>query len=384
MNSKKITNDDDNSSSTSSSTNNKNYSIDEAKLKDFMGKIVNDLGATESTVLVIIGDKLGLYKAMADSKPVTPVELASRTGTTERYIREWLSNQAAGGYISYNPNTAKYALPPEQAMALANENSPVFSLGGFQATMAFFRDEPKITEAFRTGKGVDWGDHDPNMYEGTERFYKPNYVTNIVSSWIPLLDGGKVEEKLKRGGSGTKIADVGCGHGISTILMAKAYPNSKFIGFDYHKPSIEVARKKAKEEGLSEDRITFEVASSTDFSAKEGEGYDLVAFFDCLHDMGDPSGAASHVLQTLKPDGTWMIVEPFANDKVEDNLNPIGRMYYAASSLVCVPASLAHNGPALGAQAGERRISELVKAVGFKQFRRTTQTAFTIVYEAKP
>jgi ubiquinone/menaquinone biosynthesis C-methylase UbiE len=379
MNSK-VTNDDN--SSTSSATNNKNYSIDEAKLKDFMGKVVNDLGATESTVLVIIGDKLGLYKAMADSKPVTPAELASRTGTTERYVREWLSNQAAGGYISYNPNTAKYTLPPEQAMALANENCPVFSLGGFQATMAFFRDEPKITEAFRTGKGVDWGNHDPNLYEGTERFYKPNYIANIVSSWIPSLDGGKVEEKLKRGGSGTKIADVGCGHGISTILMAKAYPNSKFIGFDYHKPSIEVARKKAKEEGLSEDRITFEVASSTDFPGK-GEGYDLVAFFDCLHDMGDPSGAASHVLQTLKPGGTWMIVEPFANDKVEDNLNPIGRMYYTASSLVCVPASLSHNGPALGAQAGERRISELVKAAGFKQFRRATQTPFNLIYEAK-
>jgi len=374
MSSKAVTN--------SSSSINNNNNIDEAKLKDFMGKVVNDLGATESTVLVIIGDKLGLYKAMADSKPVTPAELASRTGTTERYIREWLSNQAAGGYISYDPTTAKYTLPPEQAMALANENSPVFSLGGFQGAMAFFRDESKITEAFRTGKGVDWGDHDPNLYEGTERFYKPNYIANIVSSWIPSLDGGKVEEKLKRGG-GAKVADVGCGHGISTIIMAKAYPNSKFIGFDYHKPSIEVARKKAKEEGLSEDRITFEVASSTDFPSK-GEGYDLVAYFDCLHDMGDPSGAASHVLQTLKPTGTWMIVEPFANDKVEDNLNPIGRMYYAASSLVCVPASLAHNGPALGAQAGERRISELVKAVGFKHFKRASQTPFILIYEAKP
>ena len=382
MNSKKITNNNDDNSSTSSATNNKNYSIDEAKLKDFMGKVVNDLGATESTVLVIIGDKLGLYKAMADSKPVTPAELASRTGTTERYVREWLSNQAAGGYISYNPNTAEYTLLPEQAMALANENSPVFSLGGFQGAMAFFRDEPKITDAFRTGKGVDWGDHDPNLYEGTERFFKPNYVANIVSSQIPSLDGGKVEEKLKCGGA--KIADVGCGHGISTILMAKAYPNSKFIGFDYHKPSIEIARKRAKEEGLSEDRITFEVASSTDFPAKEGgQGYDLVAFFDCLHDMGDPSGAASHVLQTLKSGGTWMIVEPFANDKLEDNLNPIGRMYYAASSLVCVPASLSHNGPALGAQAGERRISKLVKAAGFKHFKRATQTPFNLIYEAK-
>jgi ubiquinone/menaquinone biosynthesis C-methylase UbiE len=382
MNSKKITNNNDDNSSTSSATNNKNYSIDEAKLKDFMGKVVNDLGATESTVLVIIGDKLGLYKAMADSKPVTPAELASRTGTTERYVREWLSNQAAGGYISYNPNTAEYTLLPEQAMALANENSLVFSLGGFQGAMAFFRDEPKITEAFRTGKGVDWGDHDLNLYEGTERFFKPNYVANIVSSWIPSLDGGKVEEKLKCGGA--KIADVGCGHGISTILMAKAYPNSKFIGFDYHKPSIEIARKRAKEEGLSEDRITFEVASSTDFPAKGGgEGYDLVAFFDCLHDMGDPSDAASHVLQTLKSGGTWMIVEPFANDKLEDNLNPIGRMYYAASTLVCVPASLSHNGPALGAQAGERRISELVKAAGFKHFKRATQTPFNLIYEAK-
>ncbi len=374
MSSKAVTN-------SSSSINNNN--IDEAKLKEFMGKVVNDLGATESTVLVIIGDKLGLYKAMADSKPVTPAELANRTGTTERYIREWLTNQAAGGYISYDPNTAKYTLPPEQAIALANENSPVFSLGGFQGAMAFFRDEPKITEAFRTGKGVDWGDHDPNLYEGTERFFKPNYIANIVSSWIPSLDAGKVEEKLKRA-SGAKVADVGCGHGISTILMAKAYPNSKFIGFDYHKPSIEVARKRAKEEGLSEDRITFEVASSTDFPSKEGEGYDLVAFFDCLHDMGDTSGAASHVLQTLKPDGTWMIVEPFANDKVEDNLNPIGRMLYAVSTVVCVPASLAHNGPALGAQAGERRISELVKAVGFKHFKRATQTPFNLIYEAKP
>src|SRR5918995_4924723 len=368
---------------TSGGTISETSKIDERKLNDFMGKVVNDLGATSSTVLVIIGDKLGLYEAMADSKPVTSTELANRTGTTERYVREWLANQAAGGYIIYDPNTEKYTLPPEQAMVLANDKSPAFALGGFQSAMACFRDEPKITDAFSTGRGVDWGDHDPNLYEGTERFFKPNYVANIVSSWIPSLDGGKVEEKLKHG-SGAKIADVGCGHGISTILMAKAYPNSKFIGFDYHKPSIEIARKKAKEEGLSEDRITFEIASSTDFPSKEGQGYDLVAFFDCLHDMGDPSGAASHVLQTLKPDGTWMIVEPFANDKVEDNLNPIGRMFYAASSLVCVPASLSHNGPALGAQAGERRISELVKAAGFKHFKRATQTPFILIYEAKP
>jgi SAM-dependent methyltransferase len=354
--------------------------VDETKLKEFMGKVVNDLGATFSTVLVIIGDKLGLYKAMADSKPVSAVELASRTGTTERYVREWLANQAAGGYIIYDPNTEKYTLPPEQAMVLANDKSPAFALGGFQSAMAFFRDEPKITDAFSTGRGVDWGDHDPNLYEGTERFFKPNYVANIVSSWIPSLDGGKVEEKLKR--EDAIVADVGCGHGISTILMAKAYPNSKFIGFDNHGASIEIARKRAKEEGLIEDRIAFEVASSTDFPSKDN-GYDLVAFFDCLHDMGDPGGAASHVLKTLKQDGTWMIVEPFANDKVEDNLNPVGRIFYAGSSLVCVPASLVHNGPALGSQAGEYRISQLVKAAGFKHFKRASQTPFNLIYEAK-
>jgi SAM-dependent methyltransferase len=354
--------------------------VDETKLKEFMGKVVNDLGATFSTVLVIIGDKLGLYKAMADSKPVSAVELSSRTGTTERYVREWLANQAAGGYIIYDPNTEKYTLPPEQAMVLANDKSPAFALGGFQSAMAFFRDEPKITDAFSTGRGVDWGDHDPNLYEGTERFFKPNYVANIVSSWIPSLDGGKVEEKLKRGDA--IVADVGCGYGISTILMAKAYPNSKFIGFDNHGASIEIARKRAKEEGLIEDRIAFEVASSTDFPSKDN-GYDLVAFFDCLHDMGDPGGAASHVLKTLKQDGTWMIVEPFANDKVEDNLNPVGRIFYAGSSLVCVPASLVHNGPALGSQAGEYRISQLVKAAGFKHFKRASQTPFNLIYEAK-
>jgi SAM-dependent methyltransferase len=266
----------------------------------------------------------------------------------------------------------------------------VFSLGGFQGAMAFFKDEPKITEVFRSGKGVDWGNHDHNLYEGTERFFKPNYVANLVRSWIPSLDGGKVEEKLKRGGA--IVADVGCGHGISTILMAKAYPNSKFVGYDYHEPSIDIARKRAKEEGLVEDGITFEIGSSIDFPSKGGDrgvdrddgGYDLVAFFDCLHDMGDPGGAASHVLKKLKPDGTWMIVEPFANDQLEDNLNPIGRVFYAASSLVCVPASLAYNGPALGAQAGEKNIKNIVAQAGFTRFRRATQTPFNIIYEGKP
>jgi len=354
--------------------------IDETKLKEFMGKVVTDIGATWSTVLVIIGDKLGLYKTMANSKPVSAEELASRTRTSERYIREWLANQAAGGYIVYDPSTEKYTLPPEQAMALANDNSPVFALGGFQGAMAFFRDEPKITDAFRTGKGVDWGDHDPNLYEGAERFLKPTIVANFVSSWIPSLDGGRIEEKLKHGDA--TVADIGCGHAVSTITMAKAYPNNKFIGFDYHKPSIEIARRRAKEEGLTEDTISFEVASSTDFPTWD-DGYDLVVFVDSLHDMGDPTGAASHVLSTLKPDGILMIVEPFANDKVEDNLNPLGRIFYAGSSLVCVPASLAHNGPALGAQAGEYRMSQLVKSAGFRHFKRVNQTLFNIIYEAK-
>lgn len=354
--------------------------VDKVKLEDFMGKIVNDLGATWSAVLVRIGDQLGLYKAMANSKPVTSEELASRTGTSERYIREWLANQAASGYITYDASTEKYTLPPEQAMVLADENSPTFLLGGFQGAMAFFRDEPKITDVFQTGKGVDWGNHDNNLYEATERIFKPYYIANIVSSWIPSLDGGKVEEKLKNGNA--TVADVGCGHATSTIIMAKAYSNSKFVGFDYHEPSIKAARKRAKEEGLTEDRLTFQVASSTDFPSNNN-GYDLVTFFDCLHDMGDPSGAASRVLQALKPDGTWMIVEPFANDKVEDNLNPLGRMSYAVSTMVCVPASLAYNGPALGAQAGERRISQLVKNAGFNHFKRATQTPFNLVFEAK-
>lgn len=346
-----------------------------------MNKVIGELGGAWSASLVIIGDKLGLYKAMSDSRPVTSQELAQKTNTNERYIREWLANQAAGGYLVYDGSNGKYSLPPEHAMALANESSPAFVVGAFQTTSVLMKDEAKIVEAFRTGKGVDWGDHDPLLYTATERHFKPIYFANISTSWIPALDGGKVEEKLKKGGA--KVADVGCGHGISTIVMAKAYPNSKFVGFDNHAPSIEYARKKAEEEGLDDDRITFEVSSAANFP-KENE-YDLVAFFDCLHDMGDPAGAASRVLKTLKPDGVWMIVEPFSNDRTEDNLNPIGRMFYAASTSICVPASLAHNGPALGAQAGESRISEVVKkSGGFTHFKRAIQTPFNIIYEAKP
>jgi 2-polyprenyl-3-methyl-5-hydroxy-6-metoxy-1,4-benzoquinol methylase len=349
--------------------------INEVKLQEFMGKALGDIGAGMSAVLVLIGDKLGLYKAMARIGPVTPAELAKETNTAERYLREWLSNQAAGGYLTYDATTGRYTLPQEQAHALADETSPVFLPGAFQVMAAAFKAEPRISENSRTGAGLDWCEQDPRLFEGTERFFRPNYNGNLVSSWIPALEG--VEDKLQKG---AKVADVGCGHGASTILMGQAYPNSKFVGFDYHGPSIEVARKRAKEAGL-EARVTFEVAKSTDYP---GTGYDFVAHFDCLHDMGDPVGAARHVFATLDKNGTWMIVEPFAGDKVEENLNPVGRVFYAASTMICVPASLAQHGPAFGAQAGEARLREVVTRGGFKKFRRATQTPFNLVLEAKP
>ncbi len=376
---------------TSSST----ATMDSEKVQQFMGKVLSDFGGAASLILAYIGDKLGLYKAMSDfGKPISSEELANFTGTSERYIREWLANQAAGGYLTYDASSRKYILPLEHAQALVNEDSPTYVVGGFQVMMSLCRDEAKFLDVFKTGKGIAWGDHDKDLYQGTERFFKPLYTANLVSSWIPALDNGKVEQRLKQQNSGgLKVADIGCGHGISTILMAKAYPNSKFYGFDNHTPSIEYARKKAKEEGLGEDRIQFEVASSTNFPSPQQEeeaerkegGYDLITFFDCLHDMEDPQGAAAHALSTLtKPDGTVMIVEPFANDKLEDNLNPLGRMMYAASAMVCIPVSLSQNGPALGAQAGEAGISKVVKAGGFKHFKRSAHTPFNIVYEAKP
>jgi SAM-dependent methyltransferase len=383
----------------SSSASTTSSPIDNVKLQQFMEKILSDFGGAASCVLGYIGDKLGLYKAMSDfGRPITSQELANLTATAERYIREWLANQAAGGYLTYDSASQRYTLPYEHAQALVNENSPAYVAGGFQVMMSFYLDASKILEVFKTGKGIAWGDHDEDLYQGTERFFRPGYTTNLVSSWIPALDNGKIEQRLKQEG-GLKVADIGCGHGISTILMAKAYPNSKFYGFDNHSASIEHARNKAREEGLGEERIEFEIASSTNFpfptegtdgssnnedKQKKVEGYDLIAFFDCLHDMEDPQGAAAHALETLKkPDGTVMIVEPFANDKLEDNLNPIGRLFYAGSTMVCVPASLSQNGPALGAQAGEAGISRVVKAGGFKHFRRATQTPFNIVYEAK-
>ena len=351
--------------------------VDEAKLNEFIGRTVGEWGAIESALLTFIGDKLGLFKAMAGAGALTPEELAKKTGTHPRIIREWLAAHAAGGFVTYNPAAGSYTLPEEQAFALTNENSPAYIVGFYQIIAGLFKDQEKIIEAFRTGKGLGWGDHHHYLFEGTERFYKPSYVANLTASWIPALEG--VEEKLRREGSGAKVADVGCGHGISTILMAKAYPNSQIIGFDYHKPSIERARKEAEKEGLK--NITFEVAGSTDYP---GDDYDLVTFFDSFHDMGNPSAAARYVLQTLKKkNGTWMLVEPFANDKLEDNFNPLGRAFYSGSTMICVPASLNEDGPALGAQAGEKRIREVVMSAGFSKFRRATQTPFNLVFEAR-
>ena len=350
--------------------------IDMEKLQAFMGRAVGDMGAAMHAVLILLGDKLGLYKAMADSEPVTSAELARRTGTTERYVREWLNANAASGYVKYDPATGSYTLPPEQALALAIENSPAFLPGAFQVISSCFHDADKIEDAFRTGKGVGWHEHHHDLFHGTERFFRPGYIANLTSSWIPALNG--VREKLE---AGAKVADIGCGLGASTILMAKAFPKSEFHGFDYHQGSIDLAKAAAEREGVA-DRVKFEVASA---KAYPGKDYDFVAFFDCLHDMGDPRGAATYVHSTMKPDGTWMIVEPFADDATENNHNPVGRIFYSASTLLCVPASISQEiGAALGAQAGEARIRDVVTSGGFQHFRRATQTPFNLVFEARP
>jgi len=350
--------------------------VDMDKLMAFLGQVIGDLGATVNAGLIVAGDRLGLYRAMAGSGPISSRDLAEKTGTAERYVREWLNAQAAGGYVTYDPATEKYELPAEQAMALADENSPAFVCGAFELATATIKAEPQIEDSFRTGAGFGWHQHDAGVPTGCERFFRPGYNANLVSTWIPALDG--VEEKLR---VGARVADIGCGLGASSRLMADAYPRSKVTGFDYHKESIELARKKAKDAGLNE-RLHFDVASASSFP---GTGYDLVAVFDSLHDMGDPVGVAKHVKQALAADGTWLIVEPIAGDKVEQNLNPVGRAYYAFSTFLCVPNSLSQEvGLALGAQAGESKIRDVVTAAGFTRFRRINETPFNLVYEVRP
>lgn len=350
-------------------------SIDEARLEQFVGQVVNEVGAAYNTVLTAIGDELGLYDALAENGPVTTKELAARTQTAERYVREWANAQAASGFLRYDPDSETYELPPEQAYVLADRTSPVYVPGMFQGAMAAFSIASRIVDGFRTGNGVGWHEHAEGLFEGTERFFRAGYQANLVPEWIPALDG--VADKLRQG---VHVADVGCGYGASTILLAEAFPNSRFVGYDYHETSIEAARRRAAQAGVS-DRVRFEVASATDYPGS----YDLVAYFDCLHDMGDPVGAARHVHESLAPDGTWMIVEPRAGDRVEDNLNPVGRLYYAVSTMICTPASLAQDGRmALGAQAGNARLEEVVRAAGFSTVREAAQTPFNVVLEAKP
>ncbi len=348
--------------------------VNEVKLNEFLGKALVDLGAAISSTLVIVGDRLGLYKALAQA-PAAPAELARRTGTSERYVREWLNNQAAGGYVQYDPSSGMYSMNDEQKLCLADPNGPVDLAGAQSIIQAVFHALDRTTENFKTGKGMEWGEHHQCLFHGTERFFRAGYNANLLTSWLPALDG--VVDKLKRG---AKAADIGCGHGASTILMAKAYPQSTFIGYDYHAPSIDVARERAKSAGVT--NAQFEVADAVSYS---GGDFDLIAFFDCLHDMGDPAGAAGHARAALKPDGTAMIVEPFANNTPQENHNPVGRMMYGASSQICVPVSLARNGPALGAQAGEARLRQVVvEQGGFKKFRRATETPFNLVLEARP
>ena len=349
--------------------------IQEDKLNAFMGNFVNDIGAVMHAATVVVGDQLGLYKALAKG-PATAEELAKRAEVDARYLREWLSAQAASGYVDYDSASQRFSLGEEQAMALAQEGSPVFIPGAFQIAVDQFKSIPKMMQAMRTGLGVGWHEHDAALFHGTERFFRPGYAANLVEQWIPALTG--MRERLQQG---AQVADVGCGHGASTLLMAQAYPKSSFVGYDYHGPSIDYASNAARDAGLGEDRLRFEVASAQDYP---GQNFDMVAFFDCLHDMGDPVAAAVHVKQSLKPDGSWLIVEPFANDALEDNLNPVGRVFYSASTFICTPASRSQKGAmCLGAQAGEARTREVVLQGGFTDLRRATQTPFNLVYEAR-
>jgi SAM-dependent methyltransferase len=349
--------------------------VDQDKLMEFLGRFVGDLGATMAAGSVVVGDRLGLYKALA-GKPQTAQELADATGTDPRYVEEWLRGQAAGGYVGLDAAGGTYSLSEEQAFALTDPDGPVYMPGAFELALGSLKAVPRITEAVRSGAGVGWHEHDNDVFTGCERFFRPGYLANLMPSWLPALDG--VEEKLR---AGATVADIGCGHGSSTVLMANAFPASTFVGSDYHDSSIEQARLRAGEAGVG-DRVTFQVASAQNFA---GGPYDLVTTFDAIHDMGDPLGAATHVREALAPDGTWMIVEPFAGDTVADNLNPVGRVYYSFSTFLCVPNALSQSGGyALGAQAGEPPIRRIVTDAGFTRFRRVAETPFNIVYEARP
>lgn len=355
---------------------NLNRPLNETVLNELLGKALVDFGAVSTAPLVLLGERLGLYRALATEGPCTSAELAHHTNTHERYVREWLNAQAASSYVTYDPATERYGLTPEQVLLFADESSPAFIIGAFQTALAATRIEGKLEAAFRSGDGVGWHEHDHSLFHGIERFFRTSYNANLVQSWLPAIAG--MEQRLQEGAT---VADIGCGHGASTILMAQAYPRSRFTGFDYHPESIEAANTRAREAGVA-DRCKFEVATAKNFP---GRNYDLITVFDALHDMGDPAGASRHVLSALSPDGTWMIVEPYAGDRVEDNLNPIGRAYYAGSTLICTPCSLAQEvGLALGAQAGEQRMRAVVTGAGFTRFRRATQTPFNLVYEARP
>ena len=349
--------------------------LDMDKLNAFIGQFVIDLGASVHAGMVVIGEKLGLYKALAKG-PMTAAELAAKTATDERYLREWLASQAAGGYVIFEESTNKFSMTQEQAFTLAQEDSPAYLPGAFELALGSLAAVPRIAESFRTGAGMGWHEHDEGVFHGCEKFFRPGYAANLVSSWLPSLPD--VNQKLE---AGARVADVGCGKGASTLLMAKAFPKSRFFGFDYHDKSIEAARASAQREGVA-DRVNFEVSKAKSFPGKD---YDFVAVFDCLHDMGDPVGAAKHVRDSLATDGTWMIVEPFANDQLKDNLNPVGRVYYSFSTLLCTPCSRSQEvALCLGAQAGEKRIRDVVTSAGFGRFRRSTETPFNIVYEARP
>jgi 2-polyprenyl-3-methyl-5-hydroxy-6-metoxy-1,4-benzoquinol methylase len=350
--------------------------VNPEKLNAFVGKFAGDLGAALHGAAILTGEQLGLYKALAEGGPLTSAELAKKSGVTERYVREWLAGQAASSYVEYDPASSRYSMTPEQKFALTNEEGPVFLPGAFYIVSAVYKDQRKVAEAIKAGKGFGWGEHHVDLFQGTKKFFRPGYVANLVSSWLPSLEG--VVAKLE---SGARVADVGCGLGASTIIMARAFPKSTFIGFDNHAESVEWARNDAVSQGAATN-TEFEVASAKDF---KGAGFDLVTFFDCLHDMGDPVGAAKHVRQSLKPDGTWMVVEPFAGQAVEANLNPVGRIFYNASLQLCVPSSLAQEvGAGLGAQASDAHLSEVFRAGGFSKVQKTVETPFNRIFEARP